>query len=81
MNEAEYRKKLMNLSYALDVESIKLRDGLDITNEQREIKNFSQDKGIVYVPFIKMELKQFEEKIRNLLLNICCPLGDACAIS
>lgn len=81
MNEAEYRKKLMNLSYALDVESIKLRDGLDITNEQREIKNFSQDKGIVYVPFIKVELKQFEEKIRNLLLNICCPLGDAYAIS
>lgn len=38
----------MNSNCALDVESIELKDELDITNErQREIKNFYQDKGMV----------------------------------
>lgn len=41
-------ERRMNLSYALDVESTELRGGLDIANEHKgEIKDFSQDNGVV----------------------------------
>lgn len=67
----------MNLSYALDVESIELRNELDITNEREKSRTFLRIKGELMVPFIKMGLEQFEEEnqefvVEHLFLTLKC---------